>query len=83
MKSKLALPFLVAASLLGAMSIASAQTEPAPGAPSASHARDMNANMNAMASMHHHRYHHHWRYTRRQMDKSRPGGRPVSRKAPG
>jgi hypothetical protein len=38
-----------------------------------------------MASMHHHHHHHHHHhamgYSRREMDKSRPGGLPVSRKA--
>jgi len=35
--------------------------------------------------MHHHHHHHHHHhamgYSRREMDKSRPGGLPVSRKA--
>jgi hypothetical protein len=30
----------------------------------------------------HHHHHHHIGYSRAQMDKSRPGGLPVSRKAP-
>jgi hypothetical protein len=75
MWSKLAIPALVAASLFATAPIATAQAASAAGASSAN---------NAMASMrHHHRYHHHMRYTRSQMDRSRPGGRPVSRKAPG
>jgi hypothetical protein len=75
MRSKLAIPVLVAASLLGATALALAQTEPATAA----------AELNAMASMrHHHHYsHHHMGYTRAEMDRSRPGGRPISRKPPG
>jgi hypothetical protein len=73
MRSKLAFSVLVAASLCAATTLASAQTEPAAGAPATS---------NAMASMHHHHHHHHaMGYSRREMDKSRPGGLPVSRKA--
>jgi hypothetical protein len=73
MRSKLAFSVLVAASLCAATTLASAQTEPAAGAPATS---------NAMASMHHHHYRHHaMGYSRRAMDKSRPGGLPVSRKA--
>lgn len=71
MRSKLAFSFLVLASLFGATTIASAQTEPAAGA-----SRESNAESNAMASMRHHRMHHHMRYSR----SSRPGGRAVSRK---
>jgi hypothetical protein len=74
MRSKLAIAVLAAASLFGATALASAQTEPA-----------TDAQSNAMAAMrhHHHHYrHHHMGYSRRQMDKSRPGGLPVSRKAP-
>jgi hypothetical protein len=79
MRSKLAFSALVAASLFGATTLASAQTEPATPATS-----------NAMASMHHdtmrHHHHHmgyshHVGYSRAQMDKSRPGGLPISRKA--
>jgi hypothetical protein len=74
MRSRFAVPVLVVASLLGATTFASAQTKPATGA----------AELNAMASTryHHHYRHHHMGYSRAQMDKSRPGGRPVSRKAP-
>jgi Spy/CpxP family protein refolding chaperone len=73
MRSRLAFSVLVAASLCAATTLASAQTEPAAGAPATS---------NAMASMHHHHHHHHaMGYSRREMDKSRPGGLPVSRKA--
>jgi hypothetical protein len=69
----------VITSLFAATTVASAQTEPATPATS-----------NAMASMHHdtmrHHHHHmgyshHVGYSRREMDKSRPGGLPVSRKA--
>ena len=75
MRSRLGFSVLVVASLFGATAIASAQTEPAAG---------VSRESNAMASMrHHHRMksHHHMRYSRAQMDRSRPGGRPVSRKA--
>jgi hypothetical protein len=82
MRSRLAFSVLVVASLFGATAIASAQTELAMGASAKSGAKESNAN--AMASMrHHHRmksHHHHMGYSRAQMDKSRPGGRPVSRK---
>lgn len=80
MRSKLAFPVLVAVSLFGATTLASAQTEQAAGAPAES-----NAQSNAMAYMQHHVHHHHHHhigYSRAQMDKSRPGGLPVSRKAP-
>jgi hypothetical protein len=80
MRSKLAFPVLVAVSLFGATTLASAQTEQAAGAPAES-----NAKSNAMAYMQHHVHHHHHHhigYSRAQMDKSRPGGLPVSRKAP-
>jgi hypothetical protein len=79
MHSRLALPVLVAAALLGGTAIASAQTERTTNAPmeGAMTPKAMNSN-NAM--MHH--SHHHMRYTRAQMDKSRPGGRPISRKPP-
>jgi hypothetical protein len=81
MRSKLAFSVLVVASLFGATTIASAQTKPATGASNQSSAE---SNANAMASMRHHgwRHHHSMRYSRRRMDMSRPGGRPVSRKAP-
>jgi hypothetical protein len=79
MRSKLTFPVLVVASLFGATTLASAQTEQAAGASAES-------NANAMASTRHHRTHHHYShhmgYSRAQMDKSRPGGLPVSRKAP-
>lgn len=84
MHAKLAFAVVVAASLFAATASAQTkmQTEPAAGAPTTS---------NAMASMEHHRMHHHWRhhhmgamgYSRAQMDRSRPAGRPVSRKAAG
>jgi hypothetical protein len=78
MRSGLAFSVLVVASLFGPTTIASAQTKPAAGASAESDA-------NAMASMRHqgwhHRHHHSMRYSRRQMDMSRPRGRPVSRKA--
>jgi hypothetical protein len=76
MLSKLAISAFVVASLLGTTAVASAQTPPAAGA---------SADANAMSSnMRHHRMKsHHVRYSRARMDKSRPGGRPVSRKQPG
>jgi hypothetical protein len=77
MHSKLAFPVLVVASLFAATTFASAR------APATSDAAMSNAaKSNAMASMHHHHYRHHaMGYSRRAMDKSRPGGLPVSRKA--
>jgi hypothetical protein len=77
MRSKLIFAAFLIASLFAATALASERTDQAAGA---------SATSNAMASMRHH--HHHWRhhhigYSRRQMDLSRPGGRPVSRKAPG
>ena len=76
MRSRLAIPALVLASLFGATTFASAQT--ATGA----------AELNAMASTRHHHYHHHYHHHMgysgggysREMARSRPGGRPVSRK---
>jgi hypothetical protein len=84
MRSRLALPVLVAAALFGGTAIASAQTERTTNAPmeGATTPNAMNSKaMNSNAMMHHSR-HHHMRYTRAQMDKSRPGGRPISRKPP-
>ena len=79
MRSRLAFSVFVAASLFAATTLASAQTQPAAGAPAKPNA----ATSNAMASMHHHHHYHHHSmgYSRAQMDKSRPGGRPISRKA--
>jgi hypothetical protein len=73
MRSRLAFSVLVVTSLLGATTIASAQTEPAAGK-----ARESNA----MASMRHHKMHrhHHMGYSSAATARSRPGGRPVSRK---
>jgi hypothetical protein len=75
MHSKLVFSALVVVSLFGTSAIAAAQTQPIVGA---------SANSNAMAYMGHHRMksHHHARYTRAEMDRSRPGGRPISRKPP-
>jgi hypothetical protein len=71
MRLKLAIPVFAVAALFVATAPASAQTPMAAGASSE----------NAMASMrHHHHWHHSMHYSRRQMDKSRVGGRPVSRK---
>jgi hypothetical protein len=75
MHSKLLFSALVVASLFGTSAIAAAQTQPIVGA---------SDNSNAMAYMGHHKMksHHHARYTRAAMDRSRPGGRPISRKPP-
>ncbi len=76
MRSKLAILALVVASLFGTTAIASAQTEPMAG-PSA----EGNATASKMAP-HKMKSSHHKRYSRAQMDKSRPGGRPISQKPP-
>ena len=75
MHSRLLFSALVVGSLFGTSALASAQTQPIVGA---------SANSNAMAYMRHHRMksHHHARYSRADMDRSRPGGRPISRKPP-
>ncbi len=83
MRSNLALSALVLASLFGATAIASAQTEAAQPAPAAS-ANGSGAKMAA----HHARHkmtssHGSYSYSRASMDRSRPGGRPISRKPPG
>lgn len=75
MHSKLVFSALVVASLVGTSALAAAQTQSTSSA---------SANSNAMASMHHHtmKTHHHMqhvRYSRAAMDKSRPGGLPISR----
>jgi len=79
MRSKLAFSVLVVASMFGATAVASAET-------AMSKARDSNAESNAMASMRHHKmhrhHHHHMTMGSSDMAKSRPGGMPVSRKAP-
>ena len=75
MRSRLIFAAFLIASLFAATGLASARTDQAAGA---------SATSNAMASMrhHHHHYrHHHIGYSRAEMDRSRPGGRPVSRKA--
>jgi hypothetical protein len=73
MLSKLVFSAIVVAALFGTSAIASAKTQPVAAADS-----------NAMASMRHHnmKSHHHMRYSRAAMDRSRPGGRPISRKPP-
>ncbi len=75
MHSKLIFSALVFASLSGTSAIAAAQTQPIVAG---------SANSNAMAYMGHHKMksHHHMRYTRAEMDRSRPGGRAISRKPP-
>jgi Flp pilus assembly protein TadD len=80
MHSKLVFSALVVAALFGTPAIASAQTQPMAGASAESNAS--NAKSNAMASMRYHRHHHHMGYSRARMDRSRPGGRPISRKPP-
>ena len=85
MRSKLAISVLVVASLFGATAIASAQTDPAQPAPAAS--AKANGTGSKMAT--HHRTHKmtsrhmNYRYSRAQMDRSRPGGQPISRKPAG
>jgi len=82
MRSNLAISALVVASLFGATAIASAQTDPAQPAPAASG----NGPGSKMAT--HHKIHKmtsrhmNYRYSRASMDRSRPGGGQVSRKAP-
>jgi hypothetical protein len=75
MHSKLLFSALVVASLSGTSVLASAQTQPTVSG---------SANSNAMAYMGHHKLksHHHARYSRAQMDRSRPGGLPISRNPP-
>jgi hypothetical protein len=83
MHSKLVFSALVVAALFGTPAIASAQTQPMAGGSAESSAGASNANpLNAMASMRYHRHHHHMGYSRAAMDRSRPGGRPISRKPP-
>jgi hypothetical protein len=76
MRSKLAISALVVASLFGATAIASAQTQPPAGA-----AAGGNGTAAKMAP-HKMKLSHHVRYSRSRMNKSRPGGRPISRKPP-
>lgn len=76
MHSRLIFAAFLIASLCAATALASARTDQAAGTSAAS---------NAMASMrnHHHHYrHHHMGYSGAEMARSRPGGGPVSRKAP-
>jgi hypothetical protein len=83
MRSNLAISALVVASLFGATAIASAQTDPAQPAPAASG----NGAGSKMAT--HHKIHkmtsshRNYRYSRASMDRSRPGGRPISRNPSG
>jgi Spy/CpxP family protein refolding chaperone len=82
LRSKLAISALVVASLFGATAIAAAQTDPAQPAPAAS--AKANGAGSKMAT--HHKMtssHKNYRYSRAQMDKSRPGGRPISWKPAG
>jgi hypothetical protein len=76
MRSRLAISALVVASLFGTTAIASAQTQPTAGATSEGTASAFNMAPHKM------KWSHHTRYSRAQMDKSRPGGRPISRKPP-
>ena len=77
MRSRLVISALVVASLFGATAIASAQPAPAASAKA-------NGAGSKMAT--HHRTHKmmsshkNYRYSRAQMDRSRPGGEPISRK---
>ena len=76
MRSKLAISALVVASLFGTTAIASAQTQPTAGASSEGNATASKMTPHKMKSS------HHKRYSRAQMDKSRPGGRAISQKPP-
>jgi hypothetical protein len=69
---KLAISALVVASLFGATAIASAKA-PGAGSKMATHHRT-----HKMMSSH-----KNYRYSRAQMDRSRPGGEPISRKPAG
>jgi hypothetical protein len=82
MRSKLVFSALVVASLFGATAIASAQTEPTAGAPAA--AKGTGSKMAHHGKITHHRMssYHRMRYSRAAMDKSRPGGQPISRNPP-
>ena len=74
MLSKLAISALVVVSLFGTTAIASAQTPLTADASSEGNARASKMTPHKMKSS------HHKRYSRAQMDKSRPGGRPISQK---
>ena len=76
MRSKLAISVLVVASLFGTTAIASAQTPLTADASSEGNATASKMTPHKMKSG------HHTRYSRAQMDKSRPGGRQISRKPP-
>ena len=83
MRSKLTFPVLVVASLFGATAIASAQTDPAQPAPAAS-GNEAGSKMATHHKIHKLRsMHMNYRYSRASMDRSRPGGRPISRNPPG
>jgi hypothetical protein len=72
MRSKLAISALVVASLFGATAIASAQTQPTAGE---------GAGMGSKMAPHKMKSSHK-KYSRAAMDRSRPGGRPISNKPP-
>jgi|HubBroStandDraft_1064217.scaffolds.fasta_scaffold1311065_1 hypothetical protein len=78
MRSKLAISALVVASLFGATAIASAETQP-----TASGEGNGTGSKMAPHKMKSSHLSHHVRYSRAMMDKSRPGGQPISRKPSG
>ncbi len=93
MRSKFVFSALAAAALLGAGALvpAASAAEGVPGANVSAKAGTSAPNAMAMDSTPHHTMHHHTSrhhhahstgYSRRQMDETRPGGKPVSRKAP-
>jgi len=84
MRSNLAISALVVASLFGATAMASAQTDQAQPAPTAS-GKDNGAKVATHQKIHKMKLSHvKYRNSRASMDyKSRPGGRPISRNPSG
>jgi hypothetical protein len=84
MRSNLTTTALVVATLFGATAIASAQTDPAQPAPTAS-GKDSGAKVATRQKIHKMKLSHvKYRNSRASMDyRSRPGGRPISRNPPG
>ena len=89
MRTTLAFPIVVAVTLFGATTFASAQTQPAADGSAktstestskSTAAKSDKSPSNAMASMRHHRMHHRHHRMGPSMSSSRPGGQPVSRK---
>jgi hypothetical protein len=75
MRSKLVISTFVVAAFLGGTAIASAQTQPTAGA-------SAEGGTGSKMAPHRMKSRHTMRYSRARMDKSRPGGRPVSQKIP-